>query len=105
MAEFNAKAMDLGQVGGVYTTPAHRKKGFAQSVMRQLITDAGKVHQIRKLIIFTGENNQPARRLYESLGVHPIGYYALMFGNNNSLNVHVSASIVVYDFLRRKLNY
>jgi tRNA (guanosine-2'-O-)-methyltransferase len=31
--------------------------------------------------------------------------YIPMFGNNNSLNVHVSASIVVYDFLRRKLNY
>lgn len=29
--------------------------------------------------------------------------YIPMFGNNNSLNVHVSASIVVYDFLRRKL--
>lgn len=84
MAEFNAKAMDLGQVGGVYTTPTQRKKGFAQSVMRQLITDARKVHQIRKLIIFTGENNHPARRLYESLGVHPVGYYALMFGNHNS---------------------
>lgn len=84
MAEFNAKAMDLGQVGGVYTNPSHRKKGFAQSVMRQLITDARNVHQIRKLIIFTGESNSPARRLYESLGVHPVGYYALMFGNNNS---------------------
>jgi len=84
MAEFNAKAMDLGQVGGVYTTPAHRKKGFGKSVMRQLITDARNVHQIRKLIVFTGENNHPARRLYESLGLHPVGYYALMFGNNNS---------------------
>ena len=84
MAELNAKAMDLGQVGGVYTTTAHRKKGFAQSVMRQLITDARNVHQIRKLIIFTGENNHPARRLYESLGAHPTGYYALMFGNHNS---------------------
>ena len=84
MADLNAKAMDLGQVGGVYTIPTHRKKGFAQSVMRKLVSDARNVHQIRKLIIFTGETNHPARRLYESLGVHPLGHYALMFGNNNS---------------------
>ncbi len=84
MADLNAKAMDLGQVGGVYTIPNARKKGFARSVMRRLMTDAKNIHKIRKLIIFTGENNHPARRLYESLEVHPIGYYGLMFGNNHS---------------------
>ncbi len=83
MAELNAKAMDLGQVGGVYTAPLHRKKGFARAVMRQLIRDSLRVHRIRKLIIFTGENNLAARKLYESLGVHPIGYYALMFGKSH----------------------
>ena len=84
MADLNAKATDLGQVGGVYTIPNARKKGFARSVIRRLMTDAKNIHKIRKLIIFTGENNHPARRLYESLDVHPIGYYGLMFGNNHS---------------------
>jgi len=84
MADLNAKAMDLGQVGGVYTVPSFRKKGFARSVMRQLIIDAKNIHQIRKLIIFTGENNHPARKLYESLEAHSVGYYGLMFGNNHS---------------------
>jgi GrpB-like predicted nucleotidyltransferase (UPF0157 family)/predicted GNAT family acetyltransferase len=93
MAELNAKAMDLGQVGGVYTTPTQRKKGFAQAVMRQVMTDARNVHQIRKLIIFTGENNLPARKLYESLGVHPTGSYALMFGNKNNRPTFESHSV------------
>ena len=80
MAELNAKAKDLGQVGGVYTTLASRKQGFAQAVMRGIMKDARDLHKIRKLIIFTGETNIKARRLYESLDVHPVGYYALMFG-------------------------
>ncbi|MCB1149767.1 MAG: GNAT family N-acetyltransferase [Chlamydiia bacterium] len=81
MAELNAMAADLGQVGGVYTAPIHRKKGFAKSVMHQLMRDAKNIHEIRKLIIFTGEKNHSARKLYESLDTDPVGYYALMFGS------------------------
>lgn len=80
MAEFNAKAKDLAQVGGVYTTPDRRSQGYAQAVMRSLMRDARNLHKIRKLIIFTGETNTKARKLYESLNVQPAGYYALMFG-------------------------
>ena len=85
MAELNAKAKNLGQVGGVYTTPKARKKGFAQSVMRTLMKDALDLHKICKLIIFTGETNLKAKKLYESLDVHPVGYYALMFGENHTI--------------------
>lgn len=80
MAELNAKAKDLGQVGGVYTKPVHRKKGYAQAVMQQLMYDSRQHHHIRKLIIFTGETNEGARKLYEALGVRPQGSYALLFG-------------------------
>jgi GNAT superfamily N-acetyltransferase len=55
IADLNAKALDLGQVGGVYTIPSFRKKGYSKSVMQQLLLDAKKLHSIRKLIIFTGE--------------------------------------------------
>jgi GNAT superfamily N-acetyltransferase len=80
VAELNAKALDLGQVGGVYTVPQFRKRGLAKSLMRQLMLDAKKVHGIRKLIIFTGDENMPARKVYESLGVKPAAYFALLFG-------------------------
>ncbi len=84
MAEFNAKARDLAQVGGVYTDPCLQAQGYAQAVMRSLMRDARDLHKIRKLIIFTGETNTKARKLYESLNVHPAGYYALMFGENHA---------------------
>jgi predicted GNAT family acetyltransferase len=81
IADLNAKAIDLGQVGGVFTVPQHRKKGFSSAVIRQLMHDAKHLHNLRKLIIFTGEDNISARRVYESLGVAAIGNYALLFGN------------------------
>ena len=85
MAELNAKARDLGQVGGVYTTPNRRRQGFAKAIMHGLMQDARNLHKIRKLIIFTGETNTAARKLYESLNVSPVGYYALMFGEGEQL--------------------
>lgn len=80
IADLNAKALDLGQVGGVYTPPTYRQKGYSRSVMQQLLHDAKTIHDIRKLIIFTGEQNFPAQKLYQSLGVSRDGHFALLFG-------------------------
>ena len=66
LAEFNAKTIDLAQVGGVYTIPSLRGQGLAKTLMRQLVTDAKSLHRIRKLIIFTDQDNEPARSVYES---------------------------------------
>lgn len=77
MADLNAKSMDLGQVGGVYTAPSFRQKGYSKSVMQQLLLDVKEVHKIRKLIIFTGERNVPAQKLYTSLGAVQAGHFAL----------------------------
>jgi predicted GNAT family acetyltransferase len=73
--------LDLGQVGGVYTVPSFRQKGYSRSVMQQLLLDAKEIHQIRKMIIFTGDQNFPAQKLYTSLGVSKIGFFALLFGD------------------------
>jgi len=81
MADLNAKAADLGQLGGVYTAPAFRRKGYSRAVICKLLADLKTIHNMHKLIIFTGENNLPAQRLYESIGVKSIGNFALLFGN------------------------
>lgn len=80
IADLNAKALDLGQVGGVYTAPSFRQRGYSRSVMQQLLREAKELHNIRKLIIFTGEQNLSAQKLYSSLGVSQVGYFALLFG-------------------------
>lgn len=80
IADLNAKASDLGQLGGVYTIPNFRQKGYSKAVIYKLLADLKTIHNIRKLIIFTGEYNLPAQKLYESIGVKSVGHFALLFG-------------------------
>jgi len=82
IADLNAKALDIAQLGGVYTIPKERRNGYSKLLMMHLIDDAFKIHSLRKLIIFTGEKNMAARKVYESLGVKPIGFYALFFADS-----------------------
>lgn len=81
VADFNAKAGDLAQVGGVYTVPAYRGKGMAKALFQKLLYDAKEKHHLKKLIIFTGEKNTAARHLYESLPAKNIGHYGILFGH------------------------
>lgn len=80
-ADLNAKAFDLGQVGGVYTASPYRQSGIAKSLLHKLMQDSKELHGIRKLLVFTGETNAPARKLYTSLGAKPVGSFALLFGS------------------------
>jgi predicted GNAT family acetyltransferase len=79
IADLNAQFSDIGQLGGVYTIPAYRKKGFSTRLICHLIHDLKTIHRLRKLVIFTGERNYAARRVYESMRIAPFGYYALLF--------------------------
>jgi predicted GNAT family acetyltransferase len=84
IAAINATYGSLGQVGGVYTQPAARKKGLAKAVMRLLIQDCRKRLGFDKLILFTGEDNTAARRLYESLGFEAAGSFGLLLGDRRA---------------------
>lgn len=83
-AAINAAYGSMGQVGGVYTRPAERKRGLAKAVMRLLIEDCRKRLGFAKLILFTGEDNAAARRLYESLGFEAAGGFGLLLGNRRA---------------------
>jgi RimJ/RimL family protein N-acetyltransferase len=76
----NAAYGVVGQVGGVYTRPADRKRGIARAAMQLLMRDAKHYHRFAKLILFTGEDNAAARRLYESLGFELAGAFGLLLG-------------------------
>ena len=84
IAAINATYGSLGQVGGVYTRPDARKKGLAKAVMRLLIQDCRKRLRFDKLILFTGEDNTAARRLYESLGFEAAGGFGLLLGDRQA---------------------
>jgi RimJ/RimL family protein N-acetyltransferase len=77
----NAAYGVIGQVGGVFTRPVDRQKGFARAAMWQLMQECRAHHRFEKLILFTGEDNQPARGLYESLGFQAAGEFGLLLGS------------------------
>lgn len=77
MTRFNATTADVVQVGGVYTPPADRSRGYAACVVAQSLLDAREEGATRS-ILFTEEGNAPARRCYESLGYEATGRYGLV---------------------------
>jgi predicted GNAT family acetyltransferase len=78
-AALNARTREIGQVGGVFTWPEHRGKGYSQRTMRQLLRDCAVVHGLRRMILFTGEANFAAQRVYEKLGFRKIGNFGIFF--------------------------
>ena len=76
----NAAYGVVGQVGGVYARPAERNKGMARAAMELLIADGRDYHQFEKLVLFTNEDNIPARRLYDALDFELVGEFGLLLG-------------------------
>ncbi len=84
IAAINATYGSLGQIGGVYTRPAERRKGLSRAVMQLLIEDCRRRLHFEKLVLFTGEDNSSARKLYESLGFEPAGGFGLLLGDRRA---------------------
>jgi ribosomal protein S18 acetylase RimI-like enzyme len=84
IASLNATYGSLGQVGGVYTVPAERRKGLSRAVMQLLIEDCRTRLGFEKLVLFTGEDNSSARKLYESLGFEAAGGFGLLMGDRRA---------------------
>jgi predicted GNAT family acetyltransferase len=81
IAGLNARFESLGQVGSVFTVPERRRKGLGRAVMLALLNDAAHQLGLTRFILFTGEDDVAARRLYESIGFSHGGYFGLFFGS------------------------
>jgi predicted GNAT family acetyltransferase len=68
------------QIGGVFTPADRRRRGYNRAVLAQLLKDSRDVHQVNRIFLFTGEDNVPARSLYESMGFERFGHFGLFFG-------------------------
>jgi len=72
MTAFNARIPDMVQVGGVYTPPGLRGRGYARCAVAGSLLDA----HAERAILFT--KNPAAARAYEAIGFARIGDYALV---------------------------
>jgi ribosomal protein S18 acetylase RimI-like enzyme len=76
MCAFNARLPDAVQLGGVFTLPAARGRGYGRSVTAGALL-AARAEGVAAAVLFTGVDNAPALRAYRSLGFERVGDYAL----------------------------
>lgn len=75
---FNAVLPDVVQVGGVYTPPEHRARGYAAAVVAGALLDA-RAAGAKRAVLFTDTENVAAQRAYLGLGFEHVGDYGLLF--------------------------
>jgi ribosomal protein S18 acetylase RimI-like enzyme len=76
--QFNAVVDDVVQVGGVWTPPALRGRGYGRAVVAGSLL-AARAQGARRSVLFTGEDNVAAQRAYAALGFTRTGDWALVF--------------------------
>jgi RimJ/RimL family protein N-acetyltransferase len=76
-SSFNAVITEAVQIGGVWTPPQLRSRGYARSAVAASLVDAIK-EKIDKAILFTGVKNIPAQKAYLSLGFEQVGDYRIV---------------------------
>ncbi|MEH2066427.1 MAG: GNAT family N-acetyltransferase [Nostoc sp.] len=69
---FNASLPDIVQIGGVWTPPALRGKGYAKNIVAGSLLDARSL-LVKRAILFTGDHNQAAQAVYRGIGFLPTG--------------------------------
>ena len=74
---FNAMLPDIVQIGGVWTPPEFRARGYARSVVAGSLVAAGK-QGVRRAVLFADPNNAAARAAYLALGFAIVGDYGLV---------------------------
>ena len=74
---FNAMLPDIVQIGGVWTPPECRGRGYARSVVAGSLVAAGK-QGVRRAVLFADPNNAAARAAYLGIGFGIVGDYGLV---------------------------
>ena len=75
-AGFNAQIAEAVQIGGVYTPPNLRGRGYARAVTAAALRYAAS-QECGLSILFTEHNNSAAKKAYESIGFKPVGTFRL----------------------------
>jgi len=69
---FNARLPDIVQIGGVWTPPPFRGKGYAKCVVAGSLLEA-RSHGVKRAILFTNRDNYAAQAAYQGIGFRPTG--------------------------------
>ena len=73
----NARGFGVDQIGGVYTVPHERNKGFGAIVVAELLK--GIFGEKQEACLFVKKRNRPAIALYDRLGFSPVTDYVISY--------------------------
>jgi predicted GNAT family acetyltransferase len=76
-SSFNAATTEAVQVGGVWTPPELRRRGYGRAVVGASLLDA-RAENVERAILFTGKTNIAAQKAYVALGFRHIGDYRIV---------------------------
>ncbi|MBN1485403.1 MAG: GNAT family N-acetyltransferase [Chloroflexia bacterium] len=74
---FNTAIREAVQVGGVWTPPELRSRGYGRAAVAASLL-AARAEGATRGVLFTGQENVPAQRAYEALGFRRVGDYRLL---------------------------
>ncbi|MHC5036292.1 MAG: GNAT family N-acetyltransferase [Planctomycetota bacterium] len=74
-SNFNAVLPDIVQIGGVYTPPALRSKGYARCVVAGSLAEV-REKGVKRAVLFT--ERESAVRAYEAIGFQHVGAFGLV---------------------------
>lgn len=75
MTSFNAELPDCVQVGGVWTPPEQRGRGYARSVVAASLLEV-REQGVKRATLFT--DSEPGRRAYRAIGFELVGDYGIV---------------------------
>lgn len=67
------EALDFCLLGGIYVTPDHRGRGLGRTTTRELVAEVQR--REKEPLLFVYGDNEPALRLYETIGFEIINTY------------------------------
>lgn len=73
----NAALAEIIQIGGVWTPPEFRGRGYGRAVVAATLI-AAREKGVKTAILFTGNTNVNARKVYTSLGFKKIGDFRIV---------------------------
>jgi ribosomal protein S18 acetylase RimI-like enzyme len=77
LSAFNARLSEVVQIGGVYTPPELRGRGYARAVVAGSLLMA-RAEGVRASVLYTPVDNLPAQRAYRALGFEKVGDYGVI---------------------------
>jgi ribosomal protein S18 acetylase RimI-like enzyme len=60
-------------IWGVYVTDKYRGQGIGKRMLEEIITRSRQLHDLKLIYLSATANNEPAKRLYQSLGFKTYG--------------------------------